>query len=76
MLRTLEHRPENHFIVPNPLAPQIVAYCRLREGYAELAQGKTDDNMYFYGVRVSGREGKPKFFRSCYAAMQYIASLS
>jgi hypothetical protein len=76
MMRKLKERPEGHFDGVNIMTPNIIAYYRLQDGYAELSEGLGMDRTPLYGVTISPLRERSRCFASLAEAMKYIGSLS
>lgn len=68
--------PSGLFRGTNFMTPNISMYYRLREGYAELSEGRGMSNQPIFGVTVRPEDGRSKLFQSKSAALDYIEELS
>jgi hypothetical protein len=63
---------------PNFMTPSILAYFKLREGYAELSEGAGMNGEPIFGVTVRP-DPHPKRSKLCYSereALDYIEEMS
>lgn len=68
--------PRGLFRGKNFMTPNVLGYYKLREGYAELSEGRGMSNQPIFGVTVKPDDGRSKLCFSRTEAETYIEELS
>lgn len=80
-VKPLARAPKGLFDGDNFMTPNLLGFYKLRDGYAELSEGRGMNNQPIFGVTVRPEPAeyekrRSRLFQSKSAAMEYIETLT